>query len=230
MEGEHEPSEYAPFDLIPTDLMIYLATFIACKDLAKFAKLSRKHAHAVRYATTMHPRRLIGATVYYCAHGYFDIMAACVQKAGARMDSVWCDAHLLKCQHDLMIAWMMDYHRFTSDALNSRINTLNRYSPIILKIIDTTDLNYLVVLQIVMHNYLPTARAVIAKDKITLNNHVIYILLTMVILQDYRESLQALLEDPRVIAYLRLQYLPDWMPRSNVSARCRRMIMDAIKA
>ena len=218
--------EYAPFDLIPTDLLIYLATFIDINNVAKFAKLSRKHANATRYAITMRPGRLIGTTVYYCERGYFDIMIACVQKAGARM--IWCDSHLLKCKHDLMIAWMMDHHKFTSDALNSRINTLNRYSPIILKIIDTTYVNYLVVLQIMMHNHLPTARAVMAKDEIIMNSHVILTLLSMVILHDYRESLQALLEDPRVVEYLRLQYLPDWMPKSNISMRCRRMIMDAI--
>lgn len=216
--------EYAPFDLIPTDLLIYLATFIAFKDNAKFAKLSRKHANACRYAITMRPGRLIGATVYYCEQGYMAIMIACVQKAGARM--MWCDSHLLKCQHDLMISWMVDMHQFSNDALNSKLYNMRHHGMTFYKIIDATQApNHLAVSIIMMRNDTNLTRSLIIK--IPLPSIMIDVLVKMMLLGDLRGSLQALLEDPRIIEYLRLQYLPDWMPTANVSMRCRRMVMDA---
>jgi hypothetical protein len=220
---EYAPSKYAPFDLIPTDLLIYLATFISYHDIAKFAKLSRKHAHACRYAITMRPGRLLGATVYYCERGYMVIMTACVQKAGARM--MWCDSHLLKCQHDLMLSWLVDMHQFSNDALNSKLYACKYDIDVILKIIAISSPTTLSVSAVIIHNNFMTVKAIIAKT--TYQFGIIEAYVKMSMLGGLRESLQALLEDPRVVDYIRKQYLPDWMPNANVSMRMRKMVIQA---
>jgi hypothetical protein len=212
-----------PFDMMPTDLLIYLATFISYRDIFVFAQLSRMHAHACRHAITKRSCRLLEATLHYCKRGYFDIMTACVQKAGARM--LWCDSHLLTCSNNIMISWMIDMHQFSNDALNSKLYACKYDIDVILKIIAISSPTTLSVSAVIIHNNFMTVKAIIAKT--TYQFGIIEAYVKMSMLGGLRESLQALLEDPRVVDYIRKQYLPDWMPKANVSTRMCKMVIQA---